>query len=179
MTTKEQELKALAQIKKIVDGLGENSYIAAAFEGCFEIAEDNIGNDFACSMKQRAESAGKEAENLKKENCELRDMLNEQREKVEKLTQECGEARKELHMKRLPDWMRRELNKMIQTGIKRVKDEIRETSDGMAAAIGEDGRMATQAAGLAKRYREKRVEQEMLNRMQSFILNNYEANEQE
>lgn len=61
MTTKEQELKALAQIRKIVDGLGEDSYIAVAFEGCFEIAEDNIGNDFACSMKQRAEKAEKDA----------------------------------------------------------------------------------------------------------------------
>lgn len=62
MTTKEQELKELAQIRKIVDGLGEDSYIAAAFEGCFEIAEDNIGNDFACSMKQRAEKAERDAE---------------------------------------------------------------------------------------------------------------------
>lgn len=64
MTTKEQERKALAQIKKIVDSLGEDSYIAAAFEGCFEIAEENIENDFACSMKQRAESAEAKAEGL-------------------------------------------------------------------------------------------------------------------
>ena len=64
MTTKEQERKALAQIKKIVESLGEDSYIAAAFEGCFEIAEENIENDFACSMKQRAESAEAKAEGL-------------------------------------------------------------------------------------------------------------------
>lgn len=57
MTTKEQERKAHAQIKKIVEGLGENSYIGTAFEGCFEIAEMNIENDWACSMKQRTESA--------------------------------------------------------------------------------------------------------------------------
>lgn len=59
MTTKEQERKALAQIKKIIDGLGENSYVGTAFEGCFKVAEENIENDFACSMKQRAESAEK------------------------------------------------------------------------------------------------------------------------
>lgn len=53
IATKEQERKALAQIKKIVEGLGENSYIATAFEGCFEIAEENIENDFSCSMKDR------------------------------------------------------------------------------------------------------------------------------
>lgn len=57
MTTKEMERKALEQIRKIVEGLGEDSYIATAFEGCFEIAEENIENDFACSMKQRKEAA--------------------------------------------------------------------------------------------------------------------------
>ena len=53
--TKEQERKALAQIRKIVEGLGENSYIGTAFDGCFEDAETNIENDFAFSWKQRAE----------------------------------------------------------------------------------------------------------------------------
>ena len=33
MTTKDQERKALAQIRKIVESLGENSYVATAFEG--------------------------------------------------------------------------------------------------------------------------------------------------
>lgn len=49
--TKEQERKALARIKKIVEELGEDSYIGMAFDGCFELAEENIENDFACSMK--------------------------------------------------------------------------------------------------------------------------------
>jgi len=57
MTTKEMERKALEQIRKIVEELGDGSYIATAFEGCFEIAEENIENDFACSMKQRKEAA--------------------------------------------------------------------------------------------------------------------------
>lgn len=57
MTTKEQERNALAKIMKIVADLGEGSYIATAFEGCFEIARENIDNDWACSMKQKAESA--------------------------------------------------------------------------------------------------------------------------
>ena len=71
MTTKEQERKALAQIKQIVDSLGENSYVATAFEGCFEVAIQNIENDFACSMMQRAESAEKKAAELTNENREL------------------------------------------------------------------------------------------------------------
>lgn len=66
MTTKEQERKALERIRKIVAELGENSYVATAFEGCFEIAEENIENDFACSMKQRWESAVADAEEFKR-----------------------------------------------------------------------------------------------------------------
>lgn len=66
MTTKEQERKALAQIRKIVDGLGEDSYIRMAFEGCFEIAEENIENDFGCSMKQRADKAQEDADYYKR-----------------------------------------------------------------------------------------------------------------
>lgn len=62
MASKEQELKALGQIRKIVENLGEDSYIGFAFEGCFEMAEENIENDFACSWKQKAESAEKRAQ---------------------------------------------------------------------------------------------------------------------
>ena len=67
MTTKEQERKALEQIKKIVANLGADSYIGTAFEGCFEIAEQNIDNDWSCSLKQEVEAADwKEAELKKK-----------------------------------------------------------------------------------------------------------------
>lgn len=62
MATKDQERKALDRIRKIVQELGEGSYIGMAFEGCFEVAEENIENDFACSMKQRAEKAESELE---------------------------------------------------------------------------------------------------------------------
>lgn len=60
IATKEQERKALAQIIEIVEGLGENSYIGTAFEGCFDIARDNIENDFACSMKGAKECVEKQ-----------------------------------------------------------------------------------------------------------------------
>lgn len=78
MATKEQERKALAQIKKIVESLGEDSYIGTAFEGCFEIAEENIENDFACSMKQRYERASEEAANFEAQ-------ASEYKKQVEKL----------------------------------------------------------------------------------------------
>lgn len=83
--TKEQELKALAKIKKIVEELGEDSYIGMAFEGCFEIAEDNIGNDFGCSMKQRAEAAEKNAEHFQQAANHFSDEADKLREENEKL----------------------------------------------------------------------------------------------
>lgn len=55
MTTKEQERKALEKIKALVEGLGEDSYVGKAFEGCFEVAEENIENDFFISMKETAQ----------------------------------------------------------------------------------------------------------------------------
>lgn len=79
MTTKDQECKALEQIRKIVESLDEDSYIGTAFEGCFEIAQENIDNDWACSMKDRAESAELKAECLD----ELNQKLNAQIKKAE------------------------------------------------------------------------------------------------
>ncbi|MDE5557382.1 MAG: hypothetical protein K2J32_06760 [Ruminococcus sp.] len=61
ITTKEQERKALAKIKEIMESLGENSYVGTAFEGCFEIAEENIEYDFADSMQARLKEAREEA----------------------------------------------------------------------------------------------------------------------
>ena len=82
LASKEDERKALEKIRKIVEGLGEDSYIGTAFEGCFEIAEENINNDWACSMKQRYESALKsgfdalnECTGLKKELAEAYENL--------------------------------------------------------------------------------------------------------
>ena len=53
MATKEQERKALEQIRKIIEGLGKDSYIGIAVEGMLEDAAENIENDFALSMKDR------------------------------------------------------------------------------------------------------------------------------
>lgn len=53
LATKQQERETLAAIKKMVEELGPQSYLATAFEGCFEDAERNIENDFGDSMKAR------------------------------------------------------------------------------------------------------------------------------
>ena len=78
MSTKEQERKALEQIRKIVDSLDDGSYIGFAFEGCFEIAEENIENDFACSMKDQRDSARREAETLRGKLAKMIDSAKDQ-----------------------------------------------------------------------------------------------------
>ena len=60
--TKQQERDTLAAIMQMVEELGPNSYLATAFAGCFEDAEENIENDFAFSMKERYESSKKDAD---------------------------------------------------------------------------------------------------------------------
>lgn len=56
--TKDQEREALEKIKNIVDEVGgADSYIGMAFEGCFELAEENINNDATFSLKNRFENA--------------------------------------------------------------------------------------------------------------------------
>lgn len=47
MSTKEQERNTLEKIKKMVAELGENSYLASAFDGAFDLAEQNIEDDAA------------------------------------------------------------------------------------------------------------------------------------
>jgi len=76
MTTKQQERDALAKIRKIVDDLGENSYIGTAFEGCFEEAEFNIDSDAAFSLKGRLELAQQELETAKDDLCAAKGAFN-------------------------------------------------------------------------------------------------------
>ena len=90
--TKEQERKALEKIKKIVDELGPDSYVGTAFRGCFEDAEQNINNDFACSMKERYEvwfaRAGEledESKALKKELVKAKDRADEAEKRYNEL----------------------------------------------------------------------------------------------
>ncbi len=108
ITTKEQERKALAQIKDILAGLGEGSYVGTAFEGCCEIAESNIENDWACSMKDRAEAAEKNAYERYDELRELKvemswaekkaeRQLAETKAKLEEATSRIKELRAKLH----------------------------------------------------------------------------------
>lgn len=87
--TKDQERKALEKIKKIIEELGgADSYIGTALEGCLEIAQDNIENDFACSMKQRAEDAQTKVDTLRRSQEETARSLRDAEEKIAQLQQQ-------------------------------------------------------------------------------------------
>lgn len=81
MSTKQQELEALKKICEIVAELGPDSYIATAFEGCFEVARSNIENDFADSMKVRWQDADRK--------------LNEANGTIENLRAKLAESEKD------------------------------------------------------------------------------------
>lgn len=85
MATKEMERKALEKIRKIVSELGEDSYIGWAFEGCFEMAEQNIDGDMAVSMKQIAERNAKEVEKCRKAADEYKSLMEEGETRIKEL----------------------------------------------------------------------------------------------
>ena len=62
--TKQQERDTLEKIRKMVEQLGPDSYLATTFEGCFDLAAENIDNDWACSMADRARNAEKRVTEL-------------------------------------------------------------------------------------------------------------------
>ena len=71
IATKEQERNTLAKIKKMVAELGENSYLASAFTGAFELAEQNIDNDFGFTTQEYIDMATKADATEKRLNEEL------------------------------------------------------------------------------------------------------------
>lgn len=104
MATKEQERNALSQIIQIVNGLGNDSYIAIAFEGCFDMARDNIQNDYACSMKKErdmvCEQLNEAEDTIQCRENELADKekeIHDLRKTVETLTSEKLELHERLH----------------------------------------------------------------------------------
>lgn len=92
MTTKEQERKALEKIRKIVEDLGEQSYIKTAFAGCFDIAEQNIEFDAAFSLKESLEIAEKERDKAISESKFYMEEHNKIATELEKVKAELDKA---------------------------------------------------------------------------------------
>ncbi len=73
MVSKDEERKALDQIKKIISSLGPDSYIGAAIDNTvLELAADNIGNDFLITTTGKLEDAAAKLEEARKELREVR-----------------------------------------------------------------------------------------------------------
>lgn len=96
LTTKEQERKAIQKIRKIVKELGENSYVGFAMDGVLELAEKNIRDDTAYSMKKRAEIAWERADKAEKENKNLKAEVEDLKKTVKKRRTTISELNTEL-----------------------------------------------------------------------------------
>lgn len=124
MSTKEQERKALEQIKKIVAGLGSDSYIGIAFEGVLDDAVENIENDFACSWKGRAESAEKRARDWQ-EKYEAEKKANKpMQDQVKGLNSQCLFYEKELAERTAKTFEAQQKVAEQENRIKALEDEI-------------------------------------------------------
>ena len=94
MATKAEERKALEEIRRIVEGLGNDSYLAMAFDGCFEMVESNIENDFANNPKTSIEKLKKDlrAANAKIKNADEAYEIVLKREQAEKKELDLAKA---------------------------------------------------------------------------------------
>lgn len=169
--SKDTEREYLGRIKNILDALGPNSYCAMAFEGCVEDAEENIGNDFAVSMKGRWESEKKAHEEtreglISKLNDRIKHVAELEAE-VQKARQMEAQARKEAaedkialekaKEKILPDNVAAELAIMLRKQADEAAKEALYYADRMTVEV--ENSVPAGAANSAKRFREYRKAQ--------------------
>ena len=118
MVTKNDERKALEKIKKIVEELGDDSYVAVAFEGCFDIAEENINNDFACSMEQKYNNEHEQVVRLLKEISDWNDDYLKLEAEIERLKKEIETKDQMLEQERS---FKREVKKELASADREVE----------------------------------------------------------
>ena len=140
--TKQQERNALAAIRRIVEELGPQSYLATAFEGCFEDAEQNIEDDAAYSMKARLEIQAQRAIERGHEVDRLKADLAAAQSKVETLQGQFDFASqhiKKLERQQLPEQLRRDLWVMVTSEAEASRARMAEAADKMAAGADNPG----------------------------------------
>lgn len=160
LTTKEQERKAIQKIRKIVEELGENSYVGFAMDGVLELAEKNIRDDTAYSMKKRAEIAWERADKAEKENKNLKAETEDLKKTIEKkgttiseLNTELCNARAEAKANEIPEELIQEMYCMAYGKEAESIGKMERAADQMAAAIiaGED------AHGFTEEYKKQKA----------------------
>lgn len=140
--TKEQERETLEQIKAMVAELGPQSYLATAFEGCFEDAEQNIEDDAAYSMKarlaiqaQRAIERGHEVDRLKADIAAAQSKIEILQSQFDFASQHI----KKLERQQLPEELRRDLWVMVTSEAEASRARMAEAADKMAAGADNPG----------------------------------------
>lgn len=110
MATKRNERETLEVIRQLVADLGPDSYLATAFEGCFEDAEQNIEFDWGCSQKRLADAAAEKVTELEAKVKELErklktSELNERdlRSAIEKVKAENSKVVTNLQLRQLSE----------------------------------------------------------------------------
>lgn len=91
--TKDQERKALAQIKQIVADLGEDSYIGMAFEGVWQLAEENIELDFGNSCAWYIKRCAEQDDLLREEIDNSNDKERRLSDHIKMLKCELGDSK--------------------------------------------------------------------------------------
>lgn len=133
--TKAQERETLEKIKAMVAELGPQSYLATAFEGVFEDAEQNIEDDAAYSMKARLEIQAQRAIERGYEVDQLKADLAAARSDVEVLRSQLDHAQGQidtLKRQQFPEELRRDLWVMVTTEAETSRARMAEAAEKMA-----------------------------------------------
>ena len=161
--TKDQERETLEKIKAMVAELGPQSYLATAFEGCFEDAETNIENDFAFSMKSRVETAEEKARELGSQyNAAKMDAAHLKAQLDDTLAQLAAAQEQIAALKRqqLPEQLRRDLWVMVTDEAEASRARMAEAADKMA--IGADNPGCVLFKDSVARYRAEKARAEAM-----------------
>lgn len=152
MTTKDQERQAIEKIRKIVEGLGENSYVGFAMDGVLELAKENIREDAAYSMKKSAEIAWKRATKAEKENEDLKKTVEKRGATISELNTKLCNARAEAKANEIPEELVQELYCMAYDKEAELIGKMERAADQMTEATiaGED------AHGFAEEYKKQK-----------------------
>lgn len=156
MTTKEQERAAIEKIRKIVEELGENSYVGFAMDGVLELAEENIREDTAYSMKRRAEIAHERAHDAEEKNKRQEEALKNYAEITKKDKQTIDRLKLQIHeleetakANEISEDLIQELYCMAHEKETEAQSKMEQAADQMASAMIQ----GKTAEGFAEQYR--------------------------
>lgn len=133
--TKEQERETLEKIKEMIAELGPQSYLATAFEGCFEDAEQNIEDDAAYSMKARLEIQAQRAIERGHEVDRLKADIAAAQSKIEILQSQFDFASqhiKKLERQQLPTWLHGSIYSLVAEEVGIAQKQMEQSAETMA-----------------------------------------------